>query len=97
MAQTVIADDPLELVTLEDEFTVGLDDRGASASRRPRCRSSSGSISAKRDRLQEAIPLAQRGHPMIVGIGVCVRECNRGSWPHEASLPNRFHNGFRAP
>src|SRR5918998_4195934 len=28
MAQTVIAADPLELLTPEDEFTVGLDDRG---------------------------------------------------------------------
>ncbi len=28
MAQPVIADDPLELVTPEDEFTVGLDDQG---------------------------------------------------------------------
>jgi hypothetical protein len=28
MAETVIADDPLELVTLEDEYTVGLDDQG---------------------------------------------------------------------
>src|SRR5215217_4834655 len=28
MAQAVIADDPLELVTPEDEFSVGLDDQG---------------------------------------------------------------------
>ena len=28
MAQTVIADDPLALVTPEDEFTVSLDDQG---------------------------------------------------------------------
>ena len=28
MAQPVIADDPVELVTPEDEFTVGLDDQG---------------------------------------------------------------------
>src|SRR5215203_2239751 len=28
MAQTVIADDPLELVTREDEFSVGLDELG---------------------------------------------------------------------
>jgi hypothetical protein len=28
MAQTVIADDPLELVTREDEYTVGQDDQG---------------------------------------------------------------------
>jgi hypothetical protein len=28
MAQPVIADDPLELVTPEDEFTVGRDDQG---------------------------------------------------------------------